>query len=51
MLIRISGGNSGIYEYLENGKKQGREFSRNEIDKRLILDGDLLLTRKIIDSI
>ncbi|HGJ5879111.1 MAG TPA: LPD7 domain-containing protein [Arsenophonus nasoniae] len=51
MLIRISGGNSGISEYLENGKKQGREFSRNEIDKRLILDGDLLLTRKIIDSI
>lgn len=50
MLIRVSGGSAGIKEYLENGQKQGREFSRDELDQRVILDGDLDLTDTIIRS-
>lgn len=48
MLIRISGGESGIKDYLEDGQKQGRDYSREELDERVILDGDLKLTDTII---
>lgn len=51
MIIRISGGNDGVAEYLENGRKAEREFTRNELDHRLILDGNLDATNKIIQSI
>ncbi|EKZ8998589.1 hypothetical protein RE762_004461 [Salmonella enterica] len=51
MLARISGGNDGIGYYLEHGNKQGREYTRDELDKRLILDGDLALTESVIKSI
>jgi hypothetical protein len=48
MLIRISGGIQGIKEYLENGQKQGRDFSRDELDERVILAGDLEATDAVI---
>ena len=48
MLIRIGGGIEGIKDYLENGQKQGREFSRDELDERVILAGDLEATDAII---
>lgn len=48
MLIRITGGSEGIAEYLVNGQKQDRELSRDELDERVILDGDLELTDTII---
>lgn len=48
MLIRITGGTAGIAEYLVNGQKQDREMSRDELDERVILDGDLELTDTII---
>lgn len=51
MIVEIGGGNSGIAEYLEKGLKQGRIFSRDELDHRVVLDGDLELTNKIINSI
>ncbi|MFC1118058.1 LPD7 domain-containing protein [Pasteurella multocida] len=51
MIVRFGGGNKGIAEYLEKGMKQGRMFSRDELDKRVILEGDLSLTDRIIDSI
>ena len=51
MIVRFGGGNSGIAEYLEQGNKQGRVFSRDELDQRVILEGDLELTDKIINSI
>src|SRR6266498_5769001 len=51
MLIRISGGKSGIQEYLEKGHKQGREHSRDELDERVILDGDLDFTNQLIEGI
>lgn len=47
MLIRVRGYNSGIKEYLEEGVKNGREYSRDELDERVILDGDLKLTDKV----
>lgn len=50
MLTRISGGSAGIKEYLERGRKEGRELSRDELDERLILDGDLDLTNEVILS-
>ncbi len=48
MLIRISGGKGGIAEYLENGIKNNRDFTRDELDERLILDGDLTATDMLI---
>ncbi|MEQ1599625.1 MAG: LPD7 domain-containing protein [Methylophilaceae bacterium] len=48
MLIRISGGTGGIKEYLESGQKQGRELSRDELDTRIILDGNLTATNELI---
>jgi hypothetical protein len=50
MLIRISGGESGIKDYLEGGQKQGRDYSRDELDERVILDGDLKLTDTLINK-
>lgn len=51
MLIRVSGASEGIKDYLINGHKDGREFSRNELDERLVLNGDLELTDAIINSL
>jgi len=51
MLIRASGYNTGAQEYLEQGNKSGREFTRDELDHRLVLDGQLSLTRAIYESI
>ena len=51
MLIRVRGYNTGAQEYLEEGTKAGREFTRDELDHRVILDGDLDLTRLVYDSI
>lgn len=51
MLIRVSGYNNGAKEYLEEGVKEGREHSREELDERIILYGDLELTQKIYQSI
>lgn len=51
MLIRCSGYNAGVQEYLEEGIKNGRDFTRDELDERVILDGDLDVTRKVYESI
>lgn len=50
MIIRYGGGNDGIAEYLENGRKAEREYTRDELDHRYIIDGDLQSTNKIIQS-
>jgi hypothetical protein len=50
MLIRISGGTDGIKKYLEEGQKQGRGFSRDELDERVVLAGDLEVTDSVIQS-
>lgn len=50
-IVRIKGANDGICDYLRYGKKQGRNLSRNELDLRVALDGNLELTEQIIDSV
>ena len=50
MLIRINGGAGGIKEYLEDGQKQDRFYSRDELDERVIIDGNLSVTDTIIES-
>lgn len=51
MLIRVSGYNSGVKEYLEEGVKNGRDYSRDELDERVILHGDLDVTDRVYKSI
>ncbi|TLS73438.1 LPD7 domain-containing protein [Photobacterium damselae] len=51
MLARISAGKAGIIEYLENGIKNGRDFTRDELDHRICIDGNIKLTDTIINAI
>lgn len=51
MLIRVGSSHSGIKEYLEKGQKQDRFFSRDELDERVIIAGNLTQTNAIINSI
>lgn len=41
MIIEVSSAKSGFKFYLENGKKQGQDFHRDEIDQRIPLAGNL----------
>lgn len=41
MLIRITQKSEGIEKYLEYGKKSGREMSRDELDYRVHISGDM----------
>lgn len=41
MLIRFSGGSEGIVSYLSDGIKSGRNHTRNELDQRVQLQGNL----------
>lgn len=50
MIVKYGSGTGGIRDYLENGKKQGRELSRDELDQRIVLEGDLELCEKISES-
>jgi len=52
MLIRAGGGTSGagLAHYLITGEMQGREKSRDDLDHRVWLEGDLEQTARIIDS-
>ncbi|ARU24616.1 penicillin epimerase (plasmid) [Ralstonia solanacearum] len=50
MLIRVRHYREGVKEYLEKGQKQGREFTRDEMDERVILAGDLDVTDALIRS-
>lgn len=51
MIIRYGGGNDGIKDYLENGRKADRHFSRDELDKRIPIEGDLNVTHEVINAI
>lgn len=51
MIARVGGGHGGIAEYLEYGMKQDRHHSRDELDQRVILEGDLTITNQLINSI
>ena len=41
MIVEISSGSAGFKQYLEHGKKQGRELHRDQLDQRVTLAGDL----------
>ncbi|WP_233983698.1 LPD7 domain-containing protein [Pectobacterium versatile] len=51
MIIRLRGYNDGAKEYLEEGVKNGRELTRDELDDRAILFGNLDVTQKVYQSI
>ncbi|MEB2558802.1 LPD7 domain-containing protein [Burkholderia cenocepacia] len=51
MLIRPTGRHDGVKQYLEDGQKVGRELSRDELDERVVLVGDLDLTDAVIQAI
>jgi hypothetical protein len=51
VLVRVNSGASGVAEYLETGRKRGREFDRDLIDERLVIDGDLVLMEAVINGI
>ncbi len=51
MLIRPTGRHDGVKQYLEDGQKVGRELSRDELDERVVLAGDLDLTDAVIQAI
>lgn len=50
MLVRVRGGKDGIAEYLRNGMKSDREMHRDQLDKRICIDGDLSITDSIIKA-
>ena len=41
MIVEFGGGKGGLKEYLEHGKKRGRELHRDQLDQRVPLAGDL----------
>ncbi|WP_194726303.1 hypothetical protein [Noviherbaspirillum malthae] len=51
MIVRQGGGDDGVIEYLEEGKKAGRPYTRDELDERVPLAGDIEACRKLIKSI
>ncbi|RSC52127.1 LPD7 domain-containing protein [Citrobacter amalonaticus] len=50
MLIRVRGYNSGFANYLRTGQKNGNHLHRDDLDKRLILSGDLDITDAIVNA-
>ena len=50
MLIRVRGGKAGIAQYLRGGQKAGRDQSRDELDRRVVLHGNLSATDLLIRS-
>lgn len=50
MIIRIAGANGGLPAYLRTGRKQDRKKSRDELDDRVILTGDLDLFDRCVNS-
>jgi len=47
----VSGRHDGVKQYLEEGRKVGRELDRDDLDERVVLVGDLDLTDAVIQSI
>ncbi len=50
MLIRPRGAESGFGDYLERGIKAGRSQTRDELDTRIPLAGDLALFEEVVNS-
>lgn len=50
MIVRFRGGRSGFSEYLRTGIKAGRPYTRDQLDKRIPLEGDLDTFDKILST-
>lgn len=50
MLIRVRGGSSGVFRYLRDGKKSGRRYSRDELDERVVLSGNMGLAESVVNA-
>ncbi|GIB04553.1 LPD7 domain-containing protein [Vibrio cholerae] len=51
MLVRVRDGKSGVIEYLIYGQKSGRDHTRDELDERICIDGNIQLTDEIINDL
>lgn len=51
MLARVTSGQSGIVDYLINGTKSDREQTRDELDNRVCIDGNISITENIIKNL
>ena len=51
MLIRVGGGLKGIAHYLKTGQKKGRQHTRDELDDRVILIGDLDAMNEAVNAL
>lgn len=49
MLARVTAGKSGIIEYLIDGVKNGRDYSRDELDQRICIDGSIDVTELVLN--
>lgn len=50
MLVRVRGYNNGFANYLRTGQKNGNHLHRDDLDKRIILSGDLDITDEIVSA-
>lgn len=51
MIVRFGGGRAGLSEYLRTGIKAGRPYTRDQLDKRIALEGDLDTFDKILSTV
>jgi hypothetical protein len=50
VLIRIRGGKAGVFRYLRDGIKSGREWTREQLDERVVLAGDMRLAESVVNA-
>lgn len=50
MLIRVRGGNAGVFRYLRDGIKSGRKWTRDQLDERVVLAGDMGLAESVVNA-
>lgn len=50
MIIRFRGASHGVVTYLRDGKKSGRYYSRDELDQRVQLCGNLTELDTVLNS-
>lgn len=51
MLIRVRGGSGGVFAYLRDGKKSGRNYSRDQLDERVVLAGNMPLAESVVNAV
>lgn len=50
MLIRVRGGKAGVFDYLRDGKKSGRMFTRDQLDERVVLAGHMGVAESVVNA-